>query len=145
MAGIVRLHHVGVAVRDLEKAREILQLLLGSKFSEPEYVESQKVKVAFSDKECGSLELIQATEEQSPMFPILKHPILSFIDKKGEGLHHLCFAVKGLEEMLKRLEQKGIRSLKDEILRGSGGGSVAFLDPNDCNGVLIELREEPDE
>lgn len=137
----IRLHHIGIAVADLDRAKSVLENFPGINFSAPEEVESQKVRVAFAETEGGSLELIQATAARSPLFPLADHPILSFIEKHGEGFHHICLQVENLEETISQLKESGIRPLSGDIAEGSGGGRVVFLNPNDCNGLLIELRE----
>jgi methylmalonyl-CoA/ethylmalonyl-CoA epimerase len=137
----IRLHHVGIAVQNLDRARCVLENILGVRFSTPEEVESQKVRVAFAQMEGGGIELIEGTDTRSPVFPFMDHPILSFLERHGEGLHHICFQVDSLEVALSRLRGFGIIPLGDNVMEGSGGGKIVFLDPNKCNGLLIELRE----
>jgi methylmalonyl-CoA/ethylmalonyl-CoA epimerase len=137
----IRLHHIGIAVKALSETRSVLEKIPGINFLEEEEVDSQKVKVAYADMEAGSIELIQATDKHSPLFPIMDHPILSFIKKHDEGLHHICFQVDSLEKALSGLKDSGIRTLGEGIMEGSSGEPVIFLDPNDCKGLLIELRE----
>ena len=137
----VRLHHVGVAVNSLDRARQALGDVLGLGFAEALDVAAQTVRVAFMSGAGPGLELIEATAEKSPLYPALDHPIKSFIDKHGEGLHHICFEIECLDTQLEALAAKGIRPIADGVLEGSNDGRVAFLNPKSCAGLLIELRE----
>ena len=96
----IRLHHIAIAVKDLHRARFMFENIFGVDFSLAENIESQKVKVAFTESEDAKIELIQATDTRSPIFPLMDHPILSFIKKNGEGLHHICFQVENLEDII---------------------------------------------
>jgi methylmalonyl-CoA/ethylmalonyl-CoA epimerase len=138
----IRLHHIAVAVRSLDDARSVFEQTLGIRFSPAEIVESQNVKVSFADVGGTSIELVQARGRHSPLFPLMDHPILSFLKKYGEGLHHICFEVGNIEETLSRLERFGIGTLGHTVMEGSGQRPVVFLDPNQCHGLLIELREQ---
>ena len=141
MSNKVRFHHVGIAVKDLNRARFVFENILGICFSLAKDIESQKVKVAFAEFDDVKIELIQASHTQSPVFPLMGHPILSFIKKHGEGLHHICFQVDNLEDTLSRLKSTGIRQLSNNIFIGASGKRVTFLNPNDCLCLLIELTE----
>ena len=141
----VTFHHVGLAVGDLDSARMVLEKVLGLSFSEPEDVDNQAVRVRFAAPGgAGSteLELVQATQDRSPTFSLLEHPIKSFIRKHGEGLHHLAFGVRELDERIDHLRAQGIRTLTDAPIRGALGRRAIFLNPLDCGGMLIELLEE---
>lgn len=140
---ILRLAHVGIAVADLEAARESLGRALGVIFEPAEDVETQKVRVAFAPE--VHLELVQATSERSPRFPMLDHPIASHLRKHGEGLHHLSYYVPDLPAAIRRLHDASIRTLTDEPQRGARDTRVVFLHPDDCQGVLIELCEGGDD
>ncbi len=137
----VRLHHVGVAVNSLDQARQALGDVLGMAFSEALEVAAQTVRIAYTSGSGPSLELVEATAEKSPLYPALDHPIKSFIDKHGEGLHHVCFEIECLDTRLEALAAKGIKPIAGGVLEGSDDGRVAFLNPQDCAGLLIELRE----
>jgi methylmalonyl-CoA epimerase len=136
-----KLHHIGIAVDDLGDVRSLLERVFGFMFNQEQNVDSQKVKTTFAMADSVRLELMQATDSRSPLFQMMEHPILSFVKERGNGLHHICLQVEDLEQSLTYLKKKGIRPLIGEIVSGSGGKRVAFLNPNDCNGLLIELTE----
>lgn len=133
----MKLHHIGIAVAELEAARSFFENILGIQFSEPEIVDSQKVRVSYA----GTIELIQATQEQSPLHSMMKHPILNFIEKNGEGVHHLCFEVEDMDIALDELTNKGIKTLTEKPQQGSNNSRIIFLNPKFCNDLLIELKE----
>jgi len=138
----IRLHHIAVAVKSLDEARSVFEQVLGMSFSAAEVVKSQNAKVAFANVGGTGLELVEATSRHSPIFPMMDHPIVSFLKKHGEGLHHICFEVSNLEGALSRLRHAGINTLGPSVMEGSGQRPVVFLDPNQCHGLLIELREQ---
>jgi methylmalonyl-CoA/ethylmalonyl-CoA epimerase len=134
------LDHVAIAVNDLDTAVARYELL-GLKFSkERETVASQKVQTAFASLDsttndhAGHLELLQTTEPDGP--------IGKFIEKNGEGIHHLCFQVKDIRKKQLELEKKGIRFIKDEPFQGANNCLVNFIHPKSMGGVLIELSEK---
>lgn len=130
----MRIHHVGIAVKSLENAVPIFQLLMGKPPDAQEAVEDQKVRVAvFQSGECR-LELLEATSPDSP--------VARFLAKRGEGIHHLTLAVPKLAETLRHLEANGIRLIDREPRAGAGNERIAFLHPSSTVGVLIELVEE---
>ena len=141
---MVRLHHVGIAVKNIDSVQKIFNQILGLSFDTSMDVDAQKVRIAYSNAtgDESVIELIEATDEKSPIYPILDHPIHSFIKDKGEGVHHLCFEVDDLENVLLDLEKLDINTVGGGVLEGSGKGKVAFLNPKDCAGILIELREK---
>lgn len=129
------LDHVGIAVEDLEEALKLYEGLLGLKLEGTELVESQKVKTAFLPLGETELELLEATDPESP--------IAKFIAAKGQGVQHLAFRVDDIEAALAEAKAAGIR-LIDEVPRlGAGGARIAFLHPKSTNGVLVELCERP--
>jgi len=131
---LTKLDHIGIAVKSLEEALPFYRDHLGMNLIKIEVVDAQMVRVAFLALGSEIIELIEGTDEQSP--------IREFIAKRGEGIHHLCFQVLNLEESLKELKNKGVR-LIDEIPRpGADGARVAFLHPATSHGVLIELKEK---
>lgn len=133
----MKLHHIGIAVKELEAACSFFENIFCKQFSEPEIVDSQKVMVSYA----GAIELIQATQEQAPLYPMLKHPILNFIEKNGEGLHHLCFEVEDMDAALNKLNSEGIQTLTEKPQLGSSNSRIIFINPKFCNGLLIELKE----
>ena len=126
--------HVGIAVRDLESAIKSYGILTGSQNPEIENIESEKVKVAMFSSGGGRIELLAATSEDSP--------IAKFINNRGEGLHHICIYVDNIESKLRELKEAGIKVIDETYRRGAEGKKVAFVHPQDLNGVLIELEEK---
>lgn len=134
----MKLHHIGIAVKDIESSTKVFSKILGKEFSEPEMVESEMVLTSFA----GILELIQATQENSPKLPMMPHPILKFIETNGEGIQHLCYEVDDLEQTIERLRGEGVETLTTEPQLGSHNMKVIFLNPKHCNNILIELTEK---
>ncbi len=131
--------HVGIAVKDFEKALKKYSLLIGDDNPAIHDVADQKVKAAiFKGGCCGGgarIELVAPSTDDSP--------IAKFLDSKGEGLHHVCIYVEDIEKKLAELKAEGVR-LIDEVPRiGADGNKIAFIQPKDMNGVLIELEEFP--
>jgi methylmalonyl-CoA/ethylmalonyl-CoA epimerase len=130
--------HVGIAVVDFDAAIERFQLLIGKEPDHVTEVDDQKVKVAMfagESEDSSRIELVAPTTPDSP--------VAAFLQKKGEGLHHLCIYVDDIEATLARLKSAGMR-LIDEIPRtGAEGNLIAFVHPSDMNGVLIELEQKP--
>ena len=129
------LDHIGIAVRSLEVAR--IYRDLGLTIDHVETVETQKVKTAFLSVGDANLELLEPTSPDSP--------IAKFIEKRGEGIHHLCFRVDDIEAQLERLKAEGYRLINEHPVPGAHGCRVAFLHPAAGNGVLIELSETQDD
>jgi methylmalonyl-CoA epimerase len=127
-----RLDHIGIAVRSLEAAR--IYEVLGLTVQHTEVVETQKVKTAFLSVGDSNLELLEPTSPDSP--------IAKFIEKRGEGIHHICLRVDNIEEHLERLKAEGYRLVNEAPVPGAHGCRVAFLHPSAGNGVLIELSEK---
>ena len=125
--------HVGIAVKDLESAIKSYEILTGAKNPVIENVESEKVKVALFSGGSGRIELLAATSEDSP--------IAKFINKRGEGLHHICIYVDDIESKLSELKKAGIKVIDETYRLGAGGKKIAFVHPQNLNGVLIELEE----
>ena len=130
---IEKIDHIGIAVRSIEKASELFSNLLGLKVTGEERVEGQKVKVAFLPLGDSELELLESTEPEGP--------IARFIEKKGEGIHHIAFRVDNIEKTLEKLKKEGVRLIDEKPRYGAGGAKIAFLHPKDTNGILIELSE----
>jgi len=132
-----KIEHIGIAVKDLEAANEVYEQLFGVKHYKTEVVESEGVSTSFF--KCGEskIELLQATNDNSP--------IARFIAKKGEGMHHIAFAVDDIRSELQRLKEEGFVLLNEEPKRGADNKWVAFLHPKSAHGVLIELCQEINE
>ena len=130
----MKLDHIGIAVKSIEERLHVWKDALGLGLADIEEVEDQKVKVAKLDVRGTEIELLEPTAEDSPIF--------KFIEKKGEGVHHLCFQVPDIEKVLTEIKDQGIR-LIDEVPRiGAGGNKIAFIHPKDMGGVLIELCQK---
>ena len=130
----MKLDHIGIAVRSIDDAR--VYRVLGLDVSHVETVESQGVKTAFLSVGDSNLELLEPTSAESP--------VGKFIDKRGEGIHHICFRVDDIESHLARLKAEGFRLINEAPVPGAHGCRVAFLHPAAGNGVLIELSEKGD-
>ena len=128
--------HVGIAVKSIDEAKKFWIDTLGLKLSHIEEVPEQKVRVAILQAGETTIELLEPTSPESP--------IQRFIEKRGEGLHHLTLQTDNLAERLKKLKGANV-SLIDELPRiGAGGASIAFLHPKSAHGVLVELCEPHD-
>lgn len=127
------IEHIGIAVKNLDESIKYYENVLGLKCYAIEEVKDQKVKTAFFMVGQTKIELLESTAEDGP--------IAKFIDKKGEGIHHLAFAVNNLPEVLKEVEAKGIQLIDKTPRKGAEGLDIAFLHPKSTIGVLTELCE----
>ncbi|TVR71199.1 MAG: methylmalonyl-CoA epimerase [Marinilabiliales bacterium] len=128
------IEHIGIAVKDLKEAISFYEDVLGLKCYNIEEVEDQKVRTAFFMVGQTKVELLEST---SPDGPVAK-----FIEKRGEGIHHIAFAVKGIEEALEHAKQKGVQTIDQQPRKGAEGLDIAFLHPRSTLGVLTELCED---
>jgi len=129
-----KIEHIGIAVKDLEKSNKLFEQLFGLPHYKIEEVASEGVKTSFFEAGPNKIELLEATNPESP--------IAKFIDKKGEGIHHIAFAVDDINKEIKRLEKEGFIVLNNNPKKGADNKLVAFLHPKSTNGVLIELCQE---
>ena len=129
-----KIEHIGIAVKDLDKSNALFSKLFGEPQYKTEAVESEGVLTSFFKCGPNKIELLQATTEDSP--------IAKFIDRKGEGIHHIAFAVTDISAEITRLKAEGFIVLNEEPKRGADNKLVAFLHPKSTNGVLIELCQE---
>ena len=129
-----RVDHIGIAVKDIQTALKFYSNLLGLELHGEEVVAEQKVKTAFLPIGDTEVELLESTEPDGP--------IAKFIEKKGEGVHHIAFTVADLDGALKDLEEKGVQLIDRKPRIGAGNKRIAFLHPKDTFGVLVELSEE---
>lgn len=129
-----KVDHIGIAVRNLEEVIPYYTETLGCPLLKIEEVASQKVRVAFIDAGNIKLELLEPMDESSP--------IAKFMEKRGEGIHHIAFGVEDIDSRMAELREKGVQLLSEEAKPGAGGAMVAFLHPNSSNGVLYELCEK---
>lgn len=131
---ISHIEHIGIAVKSLEDSIPFYEKVLGLKCYNIEEVKDQKVKTAFFMVGQTKIELLESTDPEGP--------IGKFIEKKGEGIHHIAFAVKGIEEQLKRMEEQGVTLIDKAPRKGAEGLDIAFLHPKSTLGVLTELCED---
>jgi methylmalonyl-CoA/ethylmalonyl-CoA epimerase len=129
-----KIEHIGIAVKDLESSNEVFAALLGNEHYKTEIVESEGVLTSFFKAGPNKIELLQATSIDSP--------IAKFIEKRGEGIHHIAFSVENIEEEIQRLTKKGFELIHKEPKKGADNKLIAFLHPKSTNGVLIELCQE---
>ena len=132
---ITHIEHIGIAVKNLDEAKKYYENVLGLKCYAVEEVVDQKVKTAFFMVGQTKLELLEST---SPDGPISK-----FIEKKGEGMHHIAFAVKGLQKSLEEVKNKNVILIDEKGSKGAENMNIAFLHPNSTFGVLTEFCEKP--
>ncbi|MCA0238952.1 MAG: methylmalonyl-CoA epimerase [Bacteroidetes bacterium] len=128
---MLRIEHIGIAVRDLEASNELFRKLLGSEHYKTESVASEHVTTSFFQIGESKIELLVATDPESP--------IAKFIEKRGEGIHHIAFEVADIHAETARLESEGFIALNREPKRGADNKLVVFLHPKTSNGVLVEL------
>jgi methylmalonyl-CoA/ethylmalonyl-CoA epimerase len=129
-----KIEHIGIAVRNLDEAIKTYTDLLGTDCYKLEAVESEGVKTAFFKVGESKIELLEASNENSP--------IAKFIEKKGEGIHHIAFDVTDIEVSMEELASKGFQLLNEKPKNGADNKLVAFFHPKTTNGVLIELCQE---
>ncbi len=132
-----KIEHIGIAVKDLEKSNALFKQLLGKAHYKTEEVISEGVKTSFFKTGSNKIELLEATNSESP--------IAKFIAKKGEGVHHIAFAVDDIKAEIKRLKSEGFTVLNDTPKCGADNKLVVFLHPKSTNGVLIELCQKIDD
>jgi methylmalonyl-CoA/ethylmalonyl-CoA epimerase len=129
-----KVEHIGIAVKDLEVSNKLFASLFGEKHYKEEEVVSEGVKTSFFKTGPNKIELLQATNPESP--------IAKFINTKGEGVHHIAFAVSDIKAEIERLKKEGFIVLNETPKKGADNKWVAFLHPKTTNGVLIELCQE---
>jgi methylmalonyl-CoA/ethylmalonyl-CoA epimerase len=129
---VEKINHIGIAVKSLDEAVKFYEVL-GIKPYHFEEVESQKVKTAFIKVGDTNIELLEATSDESP--------IAKFIEKKGEGIHHICYEVDDVKAVLKQMKSDGLRLIDDEPKAGAHNMIVAFIHPKSTNGVLTEIAQ----
>ena len=132
---ITRLDHIAIAVPDLTAAIERFATDLGLQFAGREDVPSQSTTTVFLPVDGTQIELIHPMEGRGP--------VAAYLEKRGGGLHHLCFETDDIDADMDRLKRKGYRFLSDEPQPGAHGTRVVFIHPKSCGGVLIELAEHP--
>ncbi|HEU4497680.1 MAG TPA: methylmalonyl-CoA epimerase [Flavobacterium sp.] len=129
-----KIEHIGIAVKDLEASNQLFEKLLGAPPYKQEEVASEGVKTSFFKNGPNKVELLEATGPESP--------IAKFLEKKGEGIHHIAFDVEDVAAEIKRLQAEGFTVLNETPKKGADNKLVAFLHPKGTGGVLIELCQE---
>jgi methylmalonyl-CoA/ethylmalonyl-CoA epimerase len=129
-----RLTHVGIAVRSLQDSTRLFARLFGKDEAHEEEVKDQKVKTAFFDLGESAVELLEPTGPEST--------IAKFIEKRGEGVHHLSFEVDDIDAEIARLKREGFEMIDEKPRPGAGGSRIAFVHPKSTNGVLIEISQK---
>ena len=129
-----KIEHIGIAVKNLKDSNELFSKLFGELHYKTEEVKSEGVNTSFFKVGDNKIELLEATKENSP--------INKFIEKKGEGIHHIAFDVDDIVGEIKRLKKEGFKVLNETPKKGADNKLVAFLHPKSSNGVLIELCQD---
>lgn len=126
-----KIDHLGIAVHSIDTARIFYEQVMGLSCQGLEEVESQKVKTAFFAIGDTHIELLEPTSEESP--------IAKFLEKNGEGLHHIAYRTNDIETQLEKARQQGCQLIHEAPITGAGGKKIAFLHPKSTNGVLTEF------
>lgn len=129
-----KLEHIGIAVKNMSEANKLFSRLLGKDHYKVEEVPSEGVRTSFFEIGGVKIELLEATHESSP--------IARFIEKRGEGIHHLAFEVKDIQESLKKYQDEGFQLINPQPKEGADNKLIFFLHPRSTSGVLIELCQE---
>jgi methylmalonyl-CoA/ethylmalonyl-CoA epimerase len=125
------IEHIGIAVKNLEDSIRLYEKVFGLKCYNIEEVKNQKVKTAFFKVGQTKIELLESTDPEGP--------IAKFIERRGEGIHHIAFAVDNIAVQLKHAEKEGVKLIDSNPRKGAEGLDIAFLHPTSTGGVLIEL------
>ena len=128
------IEHIGIAVKNLNESIKFYENILGLKCYAIEEVKDQRVKTAFFMVGTTKIELLETTDPEGP--------IGKFIEKKGEGIHHMAFAVEDIDQCLSQMESKDIQLIDKTPRKGAEGLNIAFLHPKSTNGILMELCEK---
>jgi methylmalonyl-CoA/ethylmalonyl-CoA epimerase len=129
-----KIEHIGIAVKDLKMVARLYSDAFGLKLSEEIDVPERKLRIAFVELSGVKLEFLMPTDKQSV--------VAKFIDKRGEGIHHICFEVDDIEKAVSELKSKGIELVDEKPRLGVEGDKIVFLQPKSAFGVLIELKEK---
>ena len=130
----MKIEHLGIAVKSLENSDQLFSRLMGKPNYKQEAVEREGVTTSFYEIGESKIELLEATSSESP--------ISKFIEKKGEGIHHIAFGVENIRSEVERLKKEGFIFISEEPKQGADNKLVVFLHPKSTNGVLVELCQE---
>ena len=131
---ISKIDHIGIAVRDLKKATSLYSDAFGLEVSDEIDAPERKLRIAFTEISGTKLEFLMPTDNGSV--------VAKFIDKRGEGIHHICFEVDDIEKAVSELKSKGVELVDEKPRLGVEGDKIVFLQPKSMFGVLIELKEK---
>lgn len=131
---MVKVEHIGIAVNNLDEVNELYTKLFGKAHYKQEAVESEKVSTSFFQMGETKIEFLESTNPDGP--------ISKFIEKKGQGIHHIAFEVEDIHAELQRLKEQGFRLINETPKAGADNKLVAFIHPKSTNGVLVELCQE---
>ena len=131
---ILSIEHIGIAVEDIENRSPFWEHILGIKHSSTEIVEHEGVKTDIYDTGMGKVELLKSISDDST--------IEKFLNKKGEGIHHVCFQVDDIEQVISELKEKNISIVSEKPSIGAEGYKIVFIHPKSTGGVLVELAEK---
>ncbi len=131
---MLKVEHIGIAVKDLNNSNNLFETLFGKSHYKVESVESEGVSTSFIQMGETKIELLEATSDDSA--------IAKFIEKKGEGIHHIAFEVENIYEEMERLEKEGFQLLNKEPKKGADNKLICFVHPKSANGILVELCQE---
>ncbi len=134
---VVKIDHIAIAVQNLEEALRVYKDVLGLELKGEEEVPEQGVRVAFLPVGDTRLELLEPLSPESP--------VAKFLEKRGEGIHHICLEVEDLEKTLAELASKGIKLIDEKPRLGAHGRKMAFVHPKSLHGVLLELYQKEEE
>jgi methylmalonyl-CoA/ethylmalonyl-CoA epimerase len=129
-----KIEHLGIAVKDIQAAEKMYEALLGRPSYKTEVVESEGVKTLFFEVGESKIELLEATTADSP--------IAKFLEKKGEGIHHIAYDVENIQQEIERLKKEGFDLIHQSPKNGADNKLIAFLHPKSTGGVLVELCQE---
>jgi methylmalonyl-CoA/ethylmalonyl-CoA epimerase len=127
------LDHIGIAVRSIDQHLALYREILGIEFGGIEEIADQKVKAAFLELGGSRIELVEPTAPDSP--------IANFLEKKGEGFHHIAVGVKDIEAVIEKLKASGVRMIDEKPRKGAHNKKIAFIHPKSTNGILLEICE----
>ncbi len=128
------IEHIGIAVKNLKVSNDLFEKLLGNENYKIESVESEQVNTSFFKIGLTKIELLESTDPTGP--------IAKFLDKKGEGIHHIAFEVADIHVEMERLKKEGFQLLNDQPKKGADNKLVCFIHPKSANGILVELCQE---
>jgi len=131
---MIKIEHIGIAVKNLASANKLFAALLKTESYKTEHVEGEMVSTSFFKLGESKIELLEATDPGSA--------IAKFIEKRGEGIHHIAFEVENIREAMGRMKAEGFTLLSDEPKKGADNKLICFLHPKSTNGVLVELCQE---